>query len=131
VAACGFSKTLFRWSFYKWGMLLALMFGGMFFGMTGLLWAIAASNLNIYLVNAWLAAKHVGYGMSIQMRTIAPGFVASMMSLAMAMVGAFYGLHIVLQVVIFVMVYLLCAKVLRMPLLDSIRFVYEKVIKKK
>ena len=130
VAACGFSKTLFRWSFYKWGMLLALMFVGMFFGMTGLLWAISISNFNIYAVNAWLASHHVGYKLTTQIRTIAPGMAASLMSLVVALIAGSYGLHVMLQIAVFIAVYLCCAASMRMPVLDSIRFIYKKVIKK-
>lgn len=72
VAALGHSKVLFRWSFYKWGMLLALLLGGMWLGMEGLMWAIVASNFNIFMVNALLSRRFTGYRMSEQLRDILP-----------------------------------------------------------
>ncbi len=72
VAAKGHSRTLFRWSFYKWSALLVLMLIGMNFGIYGLLWALAASNLNIFLTNGYLASKYVGFRLSTQLRAILP-----------------------------------------------------------
>lgn len=72
VAARGHSRTLFRWSFYKWGALLAFMFVGMNFGMYGMLWALVASNLNIFLTNAVLASRLVGFRLRTQLRALLP-----------------------------------------------------------
>lgn len=72
VAAKGHSRTLFRWSFYKWSALLILMLVGMNFGIYGILWALVASNANIFLTNALLAARHVGFRLSTQLRAITP-----------------------------------------------------------
>lgn len=72
VAARGHSRTLFRWSFYKWGALLAFMLVGMNFGMYGVLWALVASNLNIFLTNAVLASRLVGFRLRLQLRALLP-----------------------------------------------------------
>lgn len=72
VAAKGHSRTLFRWSFYKWSILLLLLLIGMNFGIYGILWALVASNINIFLTNGMLAAKHVGFRLSTQLRAILP-----------------------------------------------------------
>ncbi len=72
VAARGHSRTLFRWSFYKWGALLASMLAGMNFGMYGMLWALVASNLNIFLTNAVLASRLVGFRLRVQLRALLP-----------------------------------------------------------
>ncbi|MDE6817927.1 MAG: hypothetical protein K2J09_02005, partial [Muribaculaceae bacterium] len=72
VAALGHSRTLFRWSFYKWGVLLVLMLIGMNFGMYGMLWALVASNINIFMTNSVLAARLVGFLLSAQVRALLP-----------------------------------------------------------
>lgn len=85
VAAKGHSHTLFKWSFYKWGMLLALMLSGMNFGIRGLLWGLAISNFNIFMVNAILASRHVGFKVRSQARILAPVFLLSGVSAAIAL----------------------------------------------
>ena len=77
VAAKGKSRTLFLWSFYKWGMLLALMLIGSRFGIFGLLGGLALSNVNIFLVNAVLASRHVGFRLRTQARILVPLFLAA------------------------------------------------------
>ncbi len=72
VAAKGYSSVLFKISIYKWGALLAFLFIGMNFGMTGLLIGIIASEFNIFIVNAVLAQKYVGLSTMIQFRVLAP-----------------------------------------------------------
>ncbi len=77
VAAKGKSRTLFLWSFYKWGMLLALMITGSQFGIYGLLGGLALSNFNIFMVNAALASRHVEFSMRRQARILLPLFAAA------------------------------------------------------
>lgn len=84
VAARGQSKTLFRWSFYKWGMLAALLVGGMFLGMEGIMWAFVVSNANIYIVNALLAQRHTGLRFTRQIRGWMPTALASALALGIA-----------------------------------------------
>lgn len=78
VAAKGKSRTLFLWSFYKWGMLLLLMLVGAQFGIFGLLGGLALSNFNIFMVNAALASKHVGFKLRTQARILLPLLVAAL-----------------------------------------------------
>lgn len=60
VAAVGQSKALFWWSFYKWGVLLAILISTSFIGMKALVWGITASHFNIFMVNTFLSRKYVG-----------------------------------------------------------------------
>ncbi len=84
VAARGQSKDLFKWSFYKWGMLALLLFGGMFLGMNGIMWAFVASNANIYIVNAFLARRHTGLPVWRQIRGWLPTAIAASVAVATA-----------------------------------------------
>lgn len=72
VAAVGKSKSLFKWSFYKWGFLLAALLIGMEFGMYGILWGMVLSSANIFLTNAYLAQKHIGLTIIDQLINILP-----------------------------------------------------------
>lgn len=72
VAACGYSRALYRWSYFKWGALLVFMLVGMNFGIYGMLWALAASNMNIFFTNGLLASRLVGFRLSTQLRALLP-----------------------------------------------------------
>lgn len=80
VAAKGKSRTLFLWSFYKWGMLLVLMIAGSQFGIYGLLVGLALSNFNIFMVNAALASRHVEFTLRRQARILIPLFAAAILT---------------------------------------------------
>lgn len=82
VAAVGKSRQLFIWSFYKWGFMLAAMFVGMNFGILGLMWGLAFSSLNIYLVNALLVSRFIRFRLSAQIRLLAPIFLTSLVGVA-------------------------------------------------
>ena len=60
VAACGKSRQLFFASIAKWGCLALFLLIGMNFGMTGIVWSLSVSYINIFLINAALAWKYVG-----------------------------------------------------------------------
>lgn len=70
VAAVGKSRILFRWGIYKWSMLLLLLLVGSHWGMYGILWGMVISKFNIFMVNAFLTARYVGYSMVNQLRDI-------------------------------------------------------------
>lgn len=72
VASVGKSKSLFKWSFYKWGVMLVALLVGMNFGMYGILWGMVLSSLNIFLVNAYLASKHTKLTLLKQLQAILP-----------------------------------------------------------
>lgn len=85
VAAAGRSRQLFAWSLYKWPMLLIFIFIGKIWGVTGICWGMTAGAANIYLVNAALASKYVGYGVGAQMADILPPLLTSLAGLGIAM----------------------------------------------
>lgn len=107
VAAVGRSRALFFWSLYKWGFLLGAMFVGMEWGMNGLMWSIAASALNIYLVNASLAGRHVGLSLWRQLGLLLPILMAVSVSITGTLILAhFCGIHTILCSVISIIIYL-------------------------
>jgi len=108
VAAKGKSRTLFNWSFYKWGMLLLLMFAGMHFGIYGLLCGLALSNFNIFMVNAALASKFVGFKIRTQWGILAPIFLLAGVSAAITMAAVrLTGINVWFMLPIYAATYLL------------------------
>lgn len=77
VASVGKSKTLFYWSFYKWGFLILALLVGMNFGMVGLLWGMVVSSFNIFMTNAALVQKFIGLKILKQLRNLIPSFIIS------------------------------------------------------
>lgn len=80
IAAIGRSRTLLLWGCYKWGALVVLLLAGAAVGMTGVLVAMVVSNINIYLTNALLAQRYLGYRLTEQLRDVAPALVASLLA---------------------------------------------------
>ena len=108
VAAVGKSDALFRWSFYKWGVLLAVLLVGSHWGMSGILWGMVLSSINIYVVNAALAFKHVGYTLSRQVRD----FITVLIIAILSFVGAYLfkvwmpNVHFIFVALLFTAIYL-------------------------
>lgn len=94
VAAVGRSRQLFLWSFYKWGFMLGAMLVGMFFGIFGVMWSIALSSFNIFLVNAWLVWRHIGLPLRRQFFIIAIPLVQTAAAIAAGyLLIALLGIH--------------------------------------
>ncbi len=132
VAARGHSRVLFNWSFYKWGLLLVLLIGGMFFGMDGIMWAMAVSNANIYLVNALLAKRYVGYGFGDQLLSLLPfvGACVASASLALLAIGIDIEHNWPYIVTVFAVVYAAIVMLFRFRVLTDIKYIYQTVIKR-
>lgn len=129
VAAVGKSRELFYWSFYKWGMLLLLLIVGMFLGMEGIMWAIVLSNLNIFLVNAFLAQRFMGYRFSSQLRAMFPSVAICSSGAAISlMLESVLNLHFLLITLFFILFYILCLKIFRLKLYNDLIMVAKKII---
>ena len=126
VAALGKSKVLFYWSFYKWGFLLLALFGGMFFGMYGILWAMVLSNLNIYLINAFLTSKYVGLGLLNQFICLSPMFLTSAFSISISFL--LFKNNSLLCLISFVLLYLGLSTFLKFRALNDTFQVLNKII---
>lgn len=73
VAAVGRSGSLFKWTVIKRGVGLLFVVGGLYFwGMKGLLSGMVATSFFIYIVNAFLVQRHVGYGVLRQLGDLMP-----------------------------------------------------------
>lgn len=139
VAARGHSRVLFKWSIYKWSALGVLLLCGMWFGVEGLMWAMAISNANIFAVNALLVQRHVGYRFTAQIRSLIPIFITCLMAGAtaigahrawMAYVDAPYPGFAMTAVVAFGS-YAAYALAMRLRAVSDIKNIYQKIRHKK
>lgn len=107
IAALGKSKLLFRWSFYKWGMLLLLLLVGMHWGMTGILFGMVVSELNIYMVNAFLVSRYVHYSFGRQCLDLLPLLLCSLVvGWIVYMINESYHIHVWIQVFMYLLLYI-------------------------
>lgn len=121
VAAVGRSRELFLWGCYKWGMLIALLLGGAMISMRAVLWAMVISNLNIYLTNALLAQRYVGYSLVCQLRDVAPTLLLSaIVGSAVYSLNILISLHWLLCCMVFVLLYVALSWVCGLRALDDI-----------
>ena len=131
VAAVGKSAALFRWSFYKWGVLLTLLFVGAFWGIYGVLWGMVISSINIFLVNAALAFKYVGYTFSRQVRDFIPVLIISILSFAGACLFkvCMPDAHFVVTSILFVAIYFTLTWIFHLRILTDISHIKHSLIK--
>lgn len=113
VAALGKSKELFKWTFIKRSLGLALIVIGLWsFGIYGLLCGSVMSSWLIYVINARLASKYVGYGLGRQMRDLFPIIACSIVAFCVAYLTMLLGIESIyingiLKFLIFIVVYTL------------------------
>lgn len=85
IAAIGKSKVMFRWTLVKRGAGLVLLFLGLAaYGIYGLIIASVITSWLIYIINAWLVQKFIGYGMKQQLKDIVPTLIISIISFIVA-----------------------------------------------
>lgn len=85
IAAIGKSKLMFHWTLVKRGIgLLLLIIGMVSFGIYGLITASVITSWLIYMINAWLVKKHIGYGLRNQFGDLFPTFLISLISFVVA-----------------------------------------------
>ena len=122
VAAVGKSDALFRWSFYKWGVLLAVLLVGSHWGIYGILVGMVMSSMNIFVVNAILTHRFVGYSLLNQFRDFMPILAISCLSFAgsYAVTHYFEDAHCIIVVLVFFVLYLLFTVVFRKKIITDI-----------
>ncbi|MCM1378462.1 MAG: lipopolysaccharide biosynthesis protein [Clostridium sp.] len=131
VAARGKSRDLFYWSFYKWSFMFAAVIGGAFFGMAGIVWGIALSNLNIYVVNAWLASRNSTLGLWAQFRLLIPPGIGLIVGIVAA--GGcelLLGSHWLICGGVFIVAYLAMSAICNRQSLLDCKVLYKKIREK-
>lgn len=128
VAAIGKSKTLFYWSFYKWGFLLCALLIGMNFGMYGILWGMVLSSINIYIVNASLVAKHVGLPILKQLLYLFPILIGTAVSLIVSKMINVEFMKILWQTMIYLSIYLALCFITRQKAIEETKIIIQRLI---
>lgn len=112
VAAIGRSGKLLVWTLIKRGLGLIFVVGGLaLFGMTGLLVGMVITSYMIYIINASLVHKYIGYKLQKQILDLLPIVACGLISMAFAYAsGLLAGENIYvkgsIELVIYVLTYL-------------------------
>ena len=90
IAAIGKSKTMFRWTLIKRSIGLCFVIGGLAtFGMKGLLGGMVLQSWLIYMVNALLVDRYIGYKLMKQIKDIMPILFLSAVALVFSYLLAY------------------------------------------
>lgn len=131
VAAIGKSDTLFRWSFYKWGMLLAMLLVGMYWGIYGVLVSMVLSEFNIYMVNALLVKKYLKMPLRVQLVACLPAFAVSLLAGVILVVTNYYlPLNFAINLIFFYIIYLSSAYLCNFAELKDLQRLLKGVLNK-
>ena len=129
-AAVGRSKAIFKWNVVKRFVGLSLIFIGMNWGVEGILWGVVAGFYFTFLVNAIVATSSTGYSLLQQTKDAIPLLLTSIVSAVCAYPIVYICdfsniVLLIVQTLIFVGIYLLVAKVIRLTEYDE----FTKIIK--
>lgn len=80
VAARGKSRILFYASIFQWCMLAILLYVGSFWGMIGIMWALAINMFNIFLSYATASQIHTGLRIGAVVRALIPSVLLCIIS---------------------------------------------------
>lgn len=128
VAAVGKSKQLFYWSLYKWGFLLAALLVGMTLGMYGILWGMVISNMNIFLVNCFLASRHVGITVDSQLKALIPMLLATGVSFLLTCGAELIYPSLAVNIALFLTSYLVISYLFRFKALNESMLLVKKLL---
>ena len=132
VAAVGKGKAMFIWTLIKRGIALVLIVGGLAaFGMAGLLAGMVMQGWLVYLINAWLVHKYIGYRLGRQIMELSPIFILGLAAFCAAYSIGLLNLNLhmyvlaALRLLVFVVVYLSGALLFK---LDSFSYLKETAL---
>ena len=139
IAAVGKSKAMFNWTLIKRAIGLTLVVGGLVigktivvdgkdFGIEGLLVGMVLQSWVIYLINASLVNKYIGYKLFTQLLDLVPIFILAVVSFVVAysVVFVLHDGHMyvvaLIRLIVFMVVYLGGSILFKM---ESFRYVKE------
>lgn len=118
IAAVGKSAVLFRWTIIKRGIGLVLNVGGLLlFGIYGILWGGVITSFTLYIINAALVSKYVGYSVSEQFKDLFPIISVTIITyLIVGLCQSFFNTKLyfdtMMIICIYAIVYLLLSRIL-------------------
>lgn len=132
VAARGYIRVLFNWSWYKWGFLLGAILVGMNFGMKGILWGMVISNLNIYIVQAFLVSKYVGLAVGRQLNLLLPVvLLVGTLSIIAWLLQTWLGIRVFIIAPFYIIAYFVFSYIFKFTALKETVFLMNKLFHKR
>lgn len=126
IAAIGKSNVFFKWTIIKRALTIVLCIVGILVvGMYGMLWMCVLGAWLVYVINAYLVDKHIGYRFIDQFKDILPFvFLSCAVGVFVYFVGSCLHLNIfvvaVVQCVLFVAIYLLLSRLFKLKAYEYI-----------
>ncbi len=135
-AAVGRSRALFRWNIVKRVVGLMLVFGGMYWGVEGILWAVVAGFYFTFIVNAIVASASTGYTLLLQIKDFIPFLILSLVSVVLVLPIMWMCLPnillLILMTVVYVGGYMFLASIFRLPeLYEFVKIIKPYIYRKK
>ena len=131
VAAIGKSDTLFRWSFYKWGMLIAMLLVGMNWGIYGVLVSMVLSEFNIYMVNALLVKKYLKMPLRGQLVACVPSLLISLLAGGVIVaICHFIAVNFIVNIIFFLIIYISSAYLCKFAVLKDMQKMLKGIFNK-
>ena len=135
IAAIGKSKVMFRWTLVKRGTgLILLVLGMAVYGIYGLIAASVITSWLIYLINAWLVNKHIGYGFGEQIKDLLPILVISLIAFAVSYCSGIVSTNIFLsggvKLVVFSLIYAVLSVAFKLEALSYAKELFPMIIRK-
>lgn len=127
IAAIGKSNIFFKWTIIKRASTIVLCVVGIFIaGMYGMLWMCVLGAWLVYVINAYLVDKYVGYCFIEQFKDILPFVVLSIVvGTFIYFVGSFIHLNVfvvaIVQCVLYVAIYVFLSLVFRLSAYEYIK----------
>lgn len=119
IAAIGKANSLFICTLIKRGLGLLYLVVGLWWGVNGLLWGMVAGSYTVYLINAYLVSKYIGYSMFFQIKHLLPIIFTALFSGIFAYIPILFmdsGLlsKILLQIIIYIAIYMMISVLCRL-----------------
>lgn len=137
IAAIGKSKIMFKWTVIKQlSGVSIVIFGFILFGIEGLLIGMVIKSWLIYIINASLVSKHIGYKLKKQLLDLSPIMLLAITTLGISYIAGIFlefGLYInaIIKLIIYITFYLSGSYILKLSaFFETKQLIYNLLVKK-
>ena len=107
IAAIGKSNELFIWTLVKRFLgIIFIILGFWIYDIIGLLWGMVFTSFMIYIINAYLVEKHIGYRLISQLKDLLPIIVTSVVAGFLSWWGNYIPIHWFAQMILIIISYI-------------------------
>lgn len=107
IAAIGKSNELFVWTLVKRFLgIIFIILGFWIYDIIGLLWGMVFTSFMIYIINAYLVEKHIGYRLISQLKDLLPIIVTSVVAGFLSWWGNYIPIHWFAQMILIIISYI-------------------------